>query len=94
MKGDVSPPFLCGLDLQLFASLHICDCLMIVEAAGLQFSKGLMESQLLDWREEMYEEHCQGALEQGTEPPNAQSTCPGQFTHSSMTACACVLCMY
>lgn len=35
MKGDVSPPFMCGLDvLKYFASLHIWIWPMNVGAAG------------------------------------------------------------
>lgn len=37
MKGDVSPPFMCGLDvLQYFESLHIWIWPMNVGAAGPQ----------------------------------------------------------
>lgn len=37
MKGDVSPPFMCVLDVsQYFASLHMWIWLMNVEAAGPQ----------------------------------------------------------
>lgn len=44
------------------------------------------------WKMGFWQEHCHGALEQGREPPNAQSACPGQITGSEPSrACAWVI---
>lgn len=46
----------------------------------------------VDYQQETFSEHCRGALDKGSNPPNAQGACHGQIHQSDtsplMTACA------